>query len=74
VALLIFLRDFPADGRVGRSELPNMGCPGKRGAVMRDRSFRKAGKRWPGADRWQVTLSALSLLVAVVALVEQVRR
>lgn len=51
-----------------------MGCPGKRGAVMRDRSIKKAGKRWPGPDRWQVILSALSLLVAVAALVEQVRR
>lgn len=41
---------------------------------MRDRSLRKTGKRWREPDRWQVILSALSLLVAVVALVEQVRR
>ncbi|MFC9931746.1 hypothetical protein [Streptomyces sp. NPDC127190] len=41
---------------------------------MRVRSFRKAGKRWPGQDRCQVTLSALSLLVAVAALVEQMTR
>lgn len=41
---------------------------------MRDRRYRRSGKRWPGPDRWQVTLSAISLVVAVVALAEQVKR
>lgn len=41
---------------------------------MRDRLAKKVRKRWPEPDRWQVILSALGLLVAVAALVEQMGR
>ncbi|WP_258016337.1 hypothetical protein [Streptomyces sp. AJS327] len=33
-----------------------------------------SSERWSAPDRWQVLLAALSLLVAVVAVVEQVVR
>lgn len=41
---------------------------------MENRSFKKALRKWLHRDRVQVILSALSLLVAMVALVEQVGR
>ncbi|MCI3152951.1 hypothetical protein ELQ39_14505 [Streptomyces sp. GB4-14] len=72
-ALLLFLHVVSADSQVGRSS-PVSGCPEKRGVAMRVRLFKKAGRKWPDSDRWQVILSTLSLLVAVVALAEQVGR
>lgn len=41
---------------------------------MRSRSLKKVERRWPAPDRWEVILSALGLLVAIGALVEQVGR
>lgn len=38
---------------------------------MQNRSLEESRKRWSAPDCWQVILSALSLLVAIAACVDQ---